>query len=403
MKRFIIYFLLSSFISLCGCEEEYVGQYPVDNVAPGKITNISVENFPGGSSITYNLPEEKDLLCVKARYTLQDGRKMEQSASAYLNKVTLKGFGKMIKTTVDLVTIDKSHNESQPVRVEIEPLDSPIYEVFESLEYFESFGGLKLSWNNINKEVVVLGLLIKNEDGDYQEIETIYSSLENMNTSIRGLEAEETEFGFYFRDSYDNYTDTIYDVLTPFFEEELDKSRFRAFPLPDGVSLYGSSYPMTKLWDEIHGAQYQNFYIRIGEVDPFFSFDMGVKAKLSRFKTWQRNDQLFRLHNPRYFEIWGTNDETKVGDPNNWDGWFKIGEFESKRPSGLEAGEPLTQEDVEYAMAGEEFEVPIDAPAFRYFRMYVYNPYNPILGGSWSGTRGCHIEEITIWGAIENE
>ncbi|GHT20876.1 hypothetical protein FACS189430_00030 [Bacteroidia bacterium] len=405
MKRNFIYLLL--FIVLCGCKEEFIGQYPVDKVAPGEVTNVSVENIPGGARISYTLPEEKDLLCVKARYTLTNGQEMEQSGSAYVNRITLKGFGKGAKTKIELVTIDKSHNESKVVSVDIEPLDSPIYGIMESLKYYASFGGLKLLWENAEKEDIVFGLLTKDEEGAYKETSTIYSSTANVNTSARGYEAKEIAFGFYIRDTYNNHTDTIYDVLTPYFETELDKSKFRVLPLPTGVAYRDpATNAMPLLWNGRSNVLYETFYIKLGEVDPFFSFDMGVTAKLSRFRLWQRMDLLFQFYNPRYFEIWGTNDESKVGDPDNWDGWFKIMNCESKRPSGL--GVPtsdadLTQEDIDYALAGEEYEIPIDAPAFRYFRMYVYNPYNPLIGGTWGGSKALHLEEITIWGAPENE
>lgn len=404
MKRYIMY-LFTSLVILNSCKEEYIGQYPVDKVAPGVVTNISVENIPGGAILSYTLPPEKDLLCIKARYTLSNGVKMEQSGSAYVNKITLKGFGKSAKTTVEVVAIDKSHNESPVVRVGIEPLDSPIYTILKSFGYQESFGGLKLTWENNLREEIVLDVLMKDQAGDFIQLESFYSSSDNVATAVRGLDPEAAEFGFYFRDTYNNHTDTIYDTLTPLFEKELDKSKFRAFPLASVLLLYDASYVMTRLWDGNYGTayQFQTFYIRVGEVDPFFSFDMGVVAKLSRFKLWQRSDHLFSLHNPRYFEIWGTNDASKTADPDNWEGWFKVGDFESKRPSGLKPGEPLTTEDREYIMAGEEFEVPIEAPSFRYFRMYVRNPYNSALGGSWSGSRALHLEEMKIWGAPENE
>ena len=390
MKKHIIY-LFVSFAFCFGCKEEFIGQYPTDNVPPKNVTNVSVQNIAGGAILTYNLPEEDDLLCITAIYTLPDGRTKEMSSSAYSNNITLKGFGKSAKSTVKLIAVDKSHNNSEPVLVEIEPLDSPVYDVMKTFKVYESFGGLEFDWENPLEEDIVFGTMIKNEEGEYKHAGTIYSSQAIVDkASIRGLEDVPTEFAFYFRDTYNNYTDTLFTSLTPYFEAELDKSKFVEMKLSNKFKPHGYSKGMKAMWNNNYNVDTDVFYINISDEEPYFSFDLGVEVKLSRFQLWQRRNFLFGLHNPRYFEIWGTTDVSKTTDPDNWEGWVKIMDCESKRPSGLDGGVAATAEDEAYALAGEEFKVPVDAPKIRYIRFWVHS--------SWTGTKAVHINELTFYG-----
>ena len=60
-------FVLLLLTVFSGCKEEYIGQYPVDSVAPKQVSNVQVQNMKGRVVLTYTLPEEDDLLCVTAR------------------------------------------------------------------------------------------------------------------------------------------------------------------------------------------------------------------------------------------------------------------------------------------------------------------------------------------------
>ena len=258
-------FVLLLLTVFSGCKEEYIGQYPVDSVAPKQVSNVQVQNMKGRVVLTYTLPEEDDLLCVTARYVLQNGVKREMSSSAYSNKIELKGFGKGRKYQVELYSIDKSYNESAPCVVEVEPEDSPIYDVFHTLQLFDAFGGVKLHWENPLKENVVLGAMMKESDGTWKHVETIYSSEAVADKAIRGLDAKPADFAFYFRDIYDNHTDTLYKEMTPLFEEEMDKSKFMEFPLGKYFTHnnFGSK-SMTGMWNNVYNVEKDLFYISAG-------------------------------------------------------------------------------------------------------------------------------------------
>ncbi|HMM17326.1 MAG TPA: DUF4959 domain-containing protein, partial [Petrimonas sp.] len=83
MKKTFTYILLFILIVFSSCKEELIGQYPIENIPPQKVTNTAVKNIEGGALITYNISDEDDVLYVKANYKLDDGTPMEIKSSIY--------------------------------------------------------------------------------------------------------------------------------------------------------------------------------------------------------------------------------------------------------------------------------------------------------------------------------
>ena len=390
----IIFFIIS-------CQQEQIGQYPIDEIAPQKVANPVVQNLKGKAIITYNLPEDDDLLYVKALYKLPNGKEKEVIASSFINSIIITGFAKSTKSVVQLISVDRSQNESEPVIVEVEPLDSPIFDIHESLKVQAAFGGMKLSWKNPVKEDIVISVISLNEYNEYETLETFYTTVAEGDDAVRGLEPKEREFGIFIRDIYSNYTDTLFTTLTPWEEQELNKKLFIEKPKCN-LFPYSSWAPKTTsvLWDGIttsnNNASLLAFSLAPVGIDLFVTLDFGVTAKLSRFKYWQRDGFYFNLNNPRLFEIWGTNDPGVVNaSACDWDGWEFLVACESWKPSGPDvvSEDKLTSEDLARARAGEEFEFPLDIPPVRYvrFRQKV----------NWSGgTTGMQICELTWWGQV---
>ncbi|RIH67241.1 DUF4959 domain-containing protein [Mariniphaga sediminis] len=402
MKKYYIYISLFLFVILfSNCEEESIGQFPIDSISPQPVANVQVENLPGSVKLTYNLPEEEDLLYVKAIYPLSGGVEGESKTSVFSNTMLIKGFGKSQKHTIQLISVDRSRNESEPVFVEIEPLDAPIYEMLENLIIETAFGGFKLHWENPLKEDIVVSVLEKNDStGEFNYLENFYSSEAIAANAVRGLDSVNATFGVFIRDIFDNYTDTLVVSVKPFFEQEIPKSDYKGLPFSSWFRQHPYGGGMDYMWDDIINIKGNQFYIFDGnEIMPFFTIDLGTKAKLSRFRLWQRVDYLFALHNPKLFEWYGTNDVAVANDSETlgWEenpAWIKLDSFESKRPSGGQEGDDLTAEDETYALAGEEFEFPIDAPEVRFLRFRLIK--------TWSGSTGVHIGELKFWGQIEN-
>lgn len=394
----ILFLMLVCSILLTSCKEEVIGQYPVDSTPPQKIANPLVTNIKGGATIKYDLPQDKDLLYVKAIYKLPNGEQKETLASAFVNELTIKGFARSTKTNVQLVTVDRSQNESDPVTVEIEPFDSSIFEIYESLSVIASFGGIKLNWENTTNEEVMVGVLYKDEENSFVPLENFYSSVDLGDVAVRGLESKETEFGIYIRDIFNNYTDTLVLKLTPWEESELDKKLWRGMPLCSSFTLSTWSDPINKLWDgkTIVGLG-DIYYLNTTSDRIFFTIDLGVTTKLSRFKFWGRNEWYFNLHHPKEFEIWGTNDPVvATGDACSWDGWELLLSGVSEKPSGPDATPfaNLSSEDLALAHAGEEFEFPLEVPLVRYIRFRTLR--------TWTDSNSSFLGELTFWGQIDD-
>ncbi|QEC52427.1 uncharacterized protein DUF5000 [Anseongella ginsenosidimutans] len=206
-----------------------------------------------------------------------------------------------------------------------------------------------------------------------------------------------TEFRYrtmYLPDS--TAIDTLYtDYLTvsPLIEHEMDKSAFAEYVLPsDAPSAWGWLLPM--LWDGNINAP-NGFHTPSDVGFPHhYTFDLGKETVLSRFKLWQRgaaagDGYLYSGGNPKQFEVWGS---TAPAADGSWEGWTKLLDAQSFKPSGLPVGQ-LTDEDKAYAAAGEEFHFPSNTPPVRYIRVKVIN--------NWRGDPYSHSNEITFW-EVEN-
>ncbi|MBE5032783.1 DUF5000 domain-containing lipoprotein [Gallalistipes aquisgranensis] len=394
----ISFIIIACLCLLYGCKEEVVGQYPVDSTPPQMVSNVVVTNLPGKVSITYQLPNEPDLLYVKAVYTDALGHPQEVKASVFNNKLEISGFGRKIKRTISLISVDRSRNESGPVYVEIEPEDSPIYTAVAQLKVRPSWSGLVLNWENPTREQFIVRVLKMDQDNKFTEIDTFYSTEESAQRSVRGQEPKPSTFGFVIQDVYGNTSDTVQVNLTPYYEIEIPSNLFTALPLAPGYKFRKAQGNITCLWDGIHGDGTKLLYIAAGGApNPYFTIDLGKEYLMSRMKMWQRAnaDYQFQLHCPHIFEIWGTSDPMAAADPSNWEGWTKLALFESIRPSGLGPDVKPTPEDLEYANAGEEFEFPNDIIPIRYFRFRSVE--------NWGKSTGLHFDELKLWGKEATE
>lgn len=251
---------------LDSCKEEMIGQYPVDNIPPQNVSNVIVNNLPGKVELTYDLPNETDLLYVKAVYTDARGETQEVRTSVFNNKMTIPGFGKKIKRQIDLVAVDRSRNQSEPLYIDIEPEDSPIYAAAAQMSVRESWGGFVMKWKNEMREQFIVKTFKLGEDNKFSELETFYSTEEAPTYSVRGQESEPTTFGFVVEDVYGNSSDTTRVTLTPMYEVELPYSTFTYLPLAPGFTYRKSNNGMDKLFDNVYGAS-ADFYIASGGAD----------------------------------------------------------------------------------------------------------------------------------------
>ena len=390
MKNTIFYLLVSMALLIMSCEEDNNrGQFSVDSIPPGKVTDISVQNEKGFSVLTYKNPTDKDLLYVEAKYTNSLGNEAIVRASAFSNTMKLNGFLRSTKIPVKVFAVDKSLNISEITAVEIEPLDNTIFDVFASLNYQAVFGGVKLSWDNETEQELVFEFLTFDEGSNiYNDFKSIYSKSSSLGSTIRGLEAVESKYGVLIRDEFGQRTDTLKFTAKPFFEEEISPVKFRELPHNPDFNTTSFSTGFGSIFDGNPGGSYSTFGSGIGKV--YFTMDLGEEIKLSRFKMWTRNDFIYAHSQPKHIVLLGTNDQTLANDPLSEVGWDTIGEWVDEKPSGNGPNESSTDEDVAHFNSGIDFEIDIAITSYRYLRFVTLE--------TWGKTDRMWIAELRYWG-----
>lgn len=394
-------------LCLAGCgQDEKIGLNATDSVAPGLPTNIAVENINGGAIIRYTPPKDDDLLCVVASYMI-NGVERTTKASPYVDSLIVEGFGKVGDYNIFLRSVDKSLNESELKAVSISPLTPPVEYIYESLKITDSFGGVSLTWKNPTRQNIILEVT-KKENGEWVSLENFYSSIVEGQAKIRGLAAEPITLGYRIRDRWDNYSETLELESNPLYEEELNKSKFsEVSPLPGDCKVNGG-LPIRNIWQGNFDTDC--FHSNESSVGRCITFDMGQLAKISRFKMWQRrngsaNTWTYAHNNLKKYVIYGctelTDEMYNSGVEKEdglmyptFEGWTKIMDVECYKPSGQD-NPVVTNEDIEYILNGDEHEVPIDAPSFRYVRI--------LFVESWSNGIHFQIGEMTFWGQPATE
>jgi hypothetical protein len=375
------------------CKEDEMGQYPIDGTAPAKVASARVEeNLPGGAIIVYDIPQEEDALYVKASYALDDGTPMDLKSSVYTKSITIVGIGRSRELPVVLTVVDRSQNESEPVTVIAYPLDSPIYAIANSMNIREDFGGIRLTWDNPEQLPIVIDVFKPDEDERMLQIDRFYSGSQEGKVNVRGQEPIETTYSVTLHDRWGNTTDPMSGRYTPLYEKEIDKSKFRRWNPPGLPYTAQAAGPIENMWDNSLSVTGGTLSVFAGTV-PYFTFDMGQVAKISRFKINNRPETNLCYNHAmlRLFEIWGspTPDVT-----DSFDGWQWVGYFEITKPSGLPLGQ-LTSEDIQYAaIDGVDFDVE-DCPYVRYLRCRAIE--------TWGFNAGIQLTELSLWGSEQEE
>ncbi|AHF15541.1 hypothetical protein NIASO_10965 [Niabella soli DSM 19437] len=398
------------FIGLCsiifiGCKKTENTPIDTDPSTPDPVVNATVKNISGGAQISYTLPASSNLLYVKAEYLFK-GEVKDVKASFFSNNLIVEGFGDTDEHEVKLYTVSRAEKLSAPVTVKIKPLTPPVLKVRQSLSVTPSFGGFLASFANEDKaNMVIMALKWNAEQKEWRQIDAAYTALPAGLFKVRGQDSTLQDFALVVRDRWNNLSDTMAFQLKPIYEVLLDKSLFKdirkKYPIPQREPLpqsgaamieavdYSSSYPMKNLYD---GNTSSMFHTKQNVDQPIWiPIDLGVKARFSRYKIWQRTGGFEWGHgNPHEWEIWGTN------TPNDVNSWVLLDHQIMVKPSGLPEGQN-SNEDVDLAKSGQEYDFPENAPAVRYIAWKNVDCWSAITGR----TGFFHVFELSIWGQLK--
>lgn len=425
--------IISMFIS-CNADEPGNG----DTTPPAKVTNLTFKPNNGGGTFFYDVPEDEDILFVKAVYTLDNNETIYKASSFYADSVSIEGLGTLKPYDVKLIAVDRTGNESEAVNQEVTPLEPLINIVLEGLEIIPSFSSAYVKWENPLRQNIVVGITHIVEG---QSIIRKYSSnnLED-NLLIDDLDIRSYDFTVDIADEYGNVTAIrAFNNILPLEDGLLDKSKFsflRDEYLPDAMNLTwveldetGQEVEMNEtmqradkpgsykgidgtehnwnaaevsidgviqdFWDGIIDdgvLRNKNFFSTGGSGTVPFSYyiDLGQEVQMSRFRVWQRdwdwaatgNDQggyAYTTENVKIFELWISNDKI------NWE-----------RVTTANIVKPFDEvEAEEEALAGHHFIAYPESP--RFTKTFRYLEYRGLQ--RFDGTNGlCVASEISIYG-----
>tara|TARA_R110002050_G_scaffold300018_1_gene467367 strand:+ start:52538 stop:53758 length:1221 start_codon:yes stop_codon:yes gene_type:complete len=387
--------ILSLIVTFIGCTEEQ-GPTPLENntTPPGEVENVSIQNLPGKVKLEYTLPEDKDLLYIIARYTLENGTPMEVKASYYSNSMLLEGFKGLSEVEVNVYAVNRSETESKPITITVAPLEAPIFDIYRSLETSPDFGGLRINADNPTEEDIALLIMQKNVQGDWvPDSRSIYTSINEIAQSLRGFDTIPQDFALLVRDRWLNTTDTLFTTIKPIYETLMPRENMKPLTLSNDAELIASHTEVRDLFNGGVLEWYDSYFTSrtVDTEDHLVTFDIGEVTKLSRLHIWQFSEPIggqrlyYYLGAMKIFKIWGAN-ELNDGDLS---GWTLLGEYEVVKPSGLPYGQE-DNNDLIAAKDGVDYEIPIDKPAVRYLRIQCME--------NWAGGDYMAVSEAQVFG-----
>lgn len=384
-----IYIPIIILLMIASCQEKLLQPINEPTGKPKRITVETVENIPGGARIIYTIPDNPHIAMFKAIYTLSNGESRETVVSRTENALIVKGFNDTNEHKVLICAITDALEVSDPATVTIQPLPSPLRETEHTVEMIPDFSGCRFIWKNPEQAPLLFDFYAANDHGTMELKRVITSSSKESFFTLREYAASERRFALVIRDAYGNLSDTISNRVTPLYEMKLDKKQMMIIHLKGDGDF--NKFDLKEEWmidDDV------KTFAHSSAPPSVFTIDLGVIAKISRFKVWNRfySESYYHWGNLRYFKVYGRADEPSAD--GNWEEWILLGEYEQKKPSGLPTTTQMTTEDRDFAEAGFEFEVDFEIPPLRYVRFNVTE--------TWSKTSYAHPAEITFWGQLES-
>jgi|AGTN01.1.fsa_nt_gi hypothetical protein len=412
MKHLILLSLTALIGVLGSCKEDSLTDR-IDKAAPAPApienNSVTVKNIPGGAILYYTIPDDDNLLYVKAVYETTTGIVREAKASRYVDSINIEGYGAAGNYSVDLFSVGRNEKISDAVKISVSPLAPPVIDAMETLKLSEGFGSVRGSFENPTRTPITAVLMADMEgNGIYSQLRAYTLSDPISSFVYSGLDSIDINVKVYLKDHFGNKSGESDTILRPWFEQEIPKLKWNKYDLPSDFSTAAeseSTYGMQKIWDGIYDVRSNTFATaHTAPAFPYtFTFSVGQYAKISRFVLHHRLNFEYSGKTPKKFELWASGVESPRDDLILSGDWFCLGVFHSKIPSGAKDGTGATVEDKAYANAnGEQFyiEPSTETP----------DPYLPVkyirfrTGEVWDGSTAGQIiiSEIDLYGQIVN-
>lgn len=398
MKKTIKYLVVTAgILSMYACGDSDLNRPTGSAIVPDQIEVKNIKNLNGKSVIFFNRPDDKNFKYLKAVYQT-DTEERSTNVSYYTDSITVEGFGATGEYEVKLYSVSAGEAYSEPVVIKVNPLNPPFLSAYESLKILPTFGGIRITANNIGGEMLTFYAYKKDTKGEWNEAGALYTTAEMISQSIRGIESEEAEFGVTIKDRWGHRSEMLTAILTPLYEEMCDKKRFGFLKIDSWES---HTQPINVLWDGITTDWSKTFMNKeyYSDKSTQITIDLGRKYKLSRMelhgrKTTTNFTSIFTNLYPKEFEVWGRNDDKTTGFDENDPSWTKILSTVIKRADGTTANQelvPLTNADREIALQGSEATFFEDMSPVRYVCYRNISNYG-------AGNSRFNLNELTFYG-----
>lgn len=381
------YLLLFIFFS---CSEKELQPISESLGKPGVVTDIAVEPSAGGATISYKIPTSEDLLAVKCVYTTSNNKQYEETASYFENKLSLHGYNDTLEHVATLYAVNRAQEISDPIKVKFRPLESPLSKAIKTVKIDADFGGARFNWNNPEKVPLNIEFLGPDTAGNASTLNILTSDIDKNTYNIRGYDSELYQFSMIISDNYGNFSDTISTEILPMHEERLDKKKMSVMNLANDASLANWAGKDIYMIDD--NVMTEGIFGTNALPGASMTFDLGVKAKLSRFVMFQRplENLLYNSGNPRTMDVYVC--DHKPDPSGDWSEWTKVMTCEIVKPSGS-PGNTITDLDIEAALKGHDLPFDISLPPTQYVRI--------VLLTAWANTTYCAMGEIDFYGDIQ--
>ena len=400
--------------------------------APSQIINPAWIATNGGALISYTLPNDNNLLYVKAEYVNSLGNKVFRSSSQYSNQIDIDGFNDLDSHDINLISVGRNNKESAPVTITIVPDTSYIELIRKNMVVQKAVGGLNIKWHNPSQKTVYVYVNYDSEQDTIRLVERILASeVENFDYTIRGLDTISYKVDVIVEDLSGNKT--VMDNKGKHIPDPEQKINKTTWNLMTNLSCIGDKWEgkLSYFFDDIIDVIELGGRVDAGGNDSYFIMhkdengdpiqwingsteltkplliviDMNKYAALSRIKFWQRafdfqdngntangTYHYYKEDNLRSFLFMGLTEEEMVGMTKTrlaakiWtDNWIHC-----------DAGDPYNTEGVipaakyREAVDGHEFILPNFSRPFRYIVIGITKSFG-------SETQICG-SEITLYG-----
>ncbi|MDR1224592.1 MAG: DUF4959 domain-containing protein [Tannerella sp.] len=391
MKR--IYFYLVAVAVLCfSCKDAEMAPVSGSSGKPEKVEILAMDSIiPGGIVINYKIPPINDIIEIKAVYTLTNGQKRESSTSFYTSYMTIDGYNDTGEHEAEIYTINRAREMSDPVSVKFRPGESALSKATSSMQIVSDFGGVSFRWRNPDRAALIFEFYTENEQGEMITMDIMSSKTDSTDVPFYGYDTIPYRFAVNIRDNFDNSSGMIYPengYVVPLYEIQLDKKIQKAMVVAGDVTWDHWEGRLAALVDDdIMSVIHSDNNTTPGAS---VTLDLGKKAKLSRFKFFQRQHDDYLLYtsgNFQIFEVYSSDEEGDSPD-GDWSAWTLRKVCTITKPSGSSS---TTDEDIVAARQGHDFSLPFDMPPVRYLRFKVLKIWQ-------SGYTFSYIAEINTYG-----